>query len=498
MENQEIKSKKIIGKIDQAISGLKGYAFSNKNPLRELLLEIKTDFENLILKFESENSKDIRTVKMDAETKLEESENILLTTLYSIGDAVISTDNNGNIVLMNPVAEKLTGWTEKEVKGKSLFAIFNIINQDTRKKVENPVERVLSEGIIVGLSNHTLLISKNGTEIPISDSGAPIKDSEGNIHGVILVFRDNTMEVEANRLIHESEIRLRRAEIASFSGNWELNSTTGKIIGSTGAQKLYELHKDIFSYEEIKKIPLPEYRPLLDTALKNLIEHNDPYDLEFKIKTAKTGKIKCIHSTAFYDKEKGTLFGVIQDISKQKEVELLLKKSEKKYKDLFEKSDDPILIIENNKFVDCNNSTVKLLRYKSKDELLNTHPSDISPEFQADGSSSFEKAEKMMLVAMQKGSNRFEWHHKKADGEIFPVEVLLTAITIDDNNKILYTVWRDITKRKQAEDELYERMSELERFNKFMTGRELRMMDLKKEVNELLEKLGQQKKYKAD
>ncbi len=126
-------------------------------------------------------------------------------------------------------------------------------------------------------------------------------------------------------------------------------------------------------------------------------------------------------------------------------------KSEKKYRDLFEKSDDAILIIKNGKFVDCNQATVKMLRYNNKKELLNTHPSELSPEKQPDGKSSFEKADEMMNIALEKGSHRFEWDHKKANGEVFPVEVLLTYIPTDDENTIIHTVWRDMTERKQAD-----------------------------------------------
>lgn len=101
--------------------------------------------------------------------------------------------------------------------------------------------------------------------------------------------------------------------------------------------------------------------------------------------------------------------------------------------------------------MDCNEATVKMLRYKNKKELLDTHPSELSPEFQPDGRSSFEKAEEIMKMTFEKGTHRFEWDHKKADGEVFPVEVLLTDISINEDEKTLYTVWRNITNRKKAE-----------------------------------------------
>ena len=131
---------------------------------------------------------------LEKERQLGESQQEAQTTLYSIGDAVISTDSQGQVNRLNPVAEQLTGWTEAEANGLSIEKIFNIVNEQTRLKVENPVNQVLRDGVIIGLANHTLLISKDGTERPISDSGAPIKDLAGNINGVVLVFRDQTRE----------------------------------------------------------------------------------------------------------------------------------------------------------------------------------------------------------------------------------------------------------------------------------------------------------------
>ncbi len=125
-------------------------------------------------------------------------------TLKAIGDAVIATDADGSIELLNPVAEKLTGWSNADALGRHLDEVFVIINEETRKSVESPVFQVLRKGIVVGLANHTLLISRNGGERPIADSGAPIKDENGNIIGVVLIFRDQTEERNA-------EIRLTEA-----------------------------------------------------------------------------------------------------------------------------------------------------------------------------------------------------------------------------------------------------------------------------------------------
>jgi PAS domain S-box-containing protein len=115
----------------------------------------------------------------------------LMTTLRSIGDAVIATDAKGAVTLMNPVAERLTGWPEADARGLPLATIFRIINEHSRKPVESPVDKVLALGVVVGLANHTVLIARDGREVPIDDSGAPIRSGD-QVQGVVLVFRDVT------------------------------------------------------------------------------------------------------------------------------------------------------------------------------------------------------------------------------------------------------------------------------------------------------------------
>ena len=126
----------------------------------------------------------------------------LIVTLRSIGDAVIATDRAGRVLLINQVAETLTGWTQAAAAGKSLAEVFNIIHEKTREPGESPVERVLEHGVVVGLANHTVLIARDGVERSIADSGAPIRDEDGRIIGVVLVFRDVTEQrrAEAERL----------------------------------------------------------------------------------------------------------------------------------------------------------------------------------------------------------------------------------------------------------------------------------------------------------
>ncbi|HEV8444320.1 MAG TPA: CHASE3 domain-containing protein [Steroidobacteraceae bacterium] len=139
--------------------------------------------------------------------RVRESETRLAITLRSIGDAVIATDRRGVITMANAVAERLTGWPSREAVGRPLDEVFRILNEGTRNAVESPVTKVLREGGIVGLANHTLLIRRDGEETPIEDSGAPILDDAGQVIGVVLVFRDATHERAANKALREADRR---------------------------------------------------------------------------------------------------------------------------------------------------------------------------------------------------------------------------------------------------------------------------------------------------
>ena len=128
--------------------------------------------------------------------------------LASIGDAVIATDAAGRVTFLNSTAEALTGWSFSEVTGHQVEDIFHIVNASTQQPIENPVARVLREGTIAGLANHTLLIARDGTARPIDDSGAPIKDAAGRLIGVVLVFRDITERANAEAALQASRDQL--------------------------------------------------------------------------------------------------------------------------------------------------------------------------------------------------------------------------------------------------------------------------------------------------
>lgn len=167
---------------------------------------------------------------------------LLNVTLRSIGDAVITTDVEGRITALNTVAESLTGWLEREAIGQPLDVVFNIVNETTRKPVENPATRALREGIVVGLANHTVLLKKGGGELPIDDSAAPIRDEQGQVSGCVLIFRDvsyqRSLEREKTSQLMNSRLL---ASIVASSDDAIISKTLEGIIQSwnTAAEKLF-------------------------------------------------------------------------------------------------------------------------------------------------------------------------------------------------------------------------------------------------------------------
>jgi two-component system, cell cycle sensor histidine kinase and response regulator CckA len=165
-----------------------------------------------------------------AELERRKAQEEIRATLYGIGDGVIATDADGKITRMNPVAANLTGWAEAEAVGRPLDEVFRIINEETRATVKNPAEGVLHEGRITALASHTILVARDGTERPIADSGAPIRNDQGATGGMVVVFRDQTAERAAEEAMRDSEARLRRVIEGTNAGTWEWNVQNGQTV----------------------------------------------------------------------------------------------------------------------------------------------------------------------------------------------------------------------------------------------------------------------------
>jgi len=169
--------------------------------------------------------------RIQAEAKLAEEKERLAVTLRSIGDGVITADTEGQVVLINNVAETLTGWISEEATGRHLTEVFNIINGGTRQPIENTMEKVLSSGEIMGFRSNTILVSRDGKEINIDDSGAPIKDNDGNIIGVVLVFRDVSEQLRTEQELRKVS-KLESVGILAGGIAHDFNNILTAILGN--------------------------------------------------------------------------------------------------------------------------------------------------------------------------------------------------------------------------------------------------------------------------
>lgn len=175
------------------------------------------------------NIRDI-TARKKADEAIAAEKERLAVTLQSIGDGVIATDTRGQVAIMNTVAERLTGWRQSEALGRPLGEVFRIIHEISREPCENPVDKVLATGEIIELANHTMLLGRGGEEYVIADSGAPIRDAEGRIIGVVLVFRDTT---EKQKLIEAAQRTQKLESLGILAGGiaHDFNNLLGGIFG---------------------------------------------------------------------------------------------------------------------------------------------------------------------------------------------------------------------------------------------------------------------------
>jgi len=266
---------------------------------------------------------------------LHDREENLRITLNSIGDAVIVTDVNGLITYMNPIAIELTGWTLENALEKPVLDVFNIIHAHTKERVQNPVEKVLKMGSIVGLANHTMLIAKDGTEYQIADSGAPIHTPDGHIDGVVLVFRDVTEEYSLHESLKENEALIHTLINTIPDLIW-LKDIDGVYISCNTK------FEQLFGAERNEIIGKTDY-DFVDSKLADSFRNNDraalkankPRMNEEQITYASDGHIELVETTKTpmidSDGKLVGILGIAHDITDRKNIEAELRVSEERW-----------------------------------------------------------------------------------------------------------------------------------------------------------------------
>ncbi|MBI2188735.1 MAG: PAS domain S-box protein [Acidobacteria bacterium] len=269
-----------------------------------------------------------------------ESEERLRVTLTSIGDAVITTDERGRVTRLNAIAEALTGWTVDEAAGRPLHEVFVIINEESREHAHNPVYRVLHEGTVTGLANHTLLIARDGREIPIDDSAAPIRTDDGPMTGVVMVFRDIAdrrraerehaafleRERAARRAAETATEQLRVALEAGRMGTWEYTIRKGEVKWSAALEGIHGMAPGTFpgTFEAFRAEIHPDDRDHVLAAIQAAAAGRHDHHVEYRIVWS-DGSVRWVEGRGqlFLDDagEPMRMVGVCSDITERKAVD---------------------------------------------------------------------------------------------------------------------------------------------------------------------------------
>jgi PAS domain S-box-containing protein len=351
--------------------------------------------------------------KYRIEQRLKDSERWLATTLKSIGDGVVATDQDGRIKFMNPVAEDLTGWKQDEALGKSLIDVFQLISAETRQPVENPVNRVLKQSAVVGLSTNGILVSRAGRETPVYDSAAPIRDDDGTITGVVLIFSDITERKRAEEALHrknrELEIvgsitsSINRARGMDEMLDYILRDSLELLAMDAGA--IYLCEQEGMRYAQLTAVAARtdagkavRYRQVLHDVAQDpdTIRPGDPAIVIFEGAKASatvpvTVRNGLIGIMAFYsaagaaigDDRSATLLGIGAQIGIAIENQRLFKNiqdTSRYLADIINESPDAILTVDPAGFVmSFNKSASRLLKYEA-DEVRGRHMTSLLPD----------------------------------------------------------------------------------------------------------------------
>jgi PAS domain S-box-containing protein len=382
-------------------------------------------------------------------------------TLASIADAVITTDSNGCVTFLNPVAQSLIGWTLQEAAGQPLDSVFRVINEESRQHAESPAIRAFREGVVVGLANHSLLIAKDGTERPIDDSAAPIRNDKGEVGGVVLVFRDISERRRQEKqvqdavtyaeniiatlrepfLVLDKTLRVKTANQAFYKTfHAEKEETEGRVI--------YDLGNGQWS--------IPGLRTLLEGVLPNSHTVHD-FDVEHDFPVIGK-KVMLLNARRFesVDSQPDLILLAIEDITDRKAAEVAVQTSEVRYRRLFQTAKDGILILDANtlKILDANPFMTELLGY-SHDEFLGKELWEI-------GLFGDERESQAAYQELQeKGYIRYDHLPLKTrNGERAEVEFVSNIYQVD-HRPVAQCNIRDISERRLLERKTREQAEEL-------------------------------------
>ncbi len=407
------------------------------------------DVENPIEARERAN-RELAAAKEALERKsaeLEQQREWYEVTLASIGDAVITTDVDGLITFLNPVAEAMTGWTHDEAQGKPLVEVFRIINEDTLEPAANPVAKVLTTGRIIGLANHTALVARDGTVLSIEDSAAPIRDTRGAVAGAVMVFHDVTSRRKAERALRASEERLRAMfsqaaigiGVANLDGTFqEVNRKFSALLGYSGEELRTRTFLQL-THEADKAATQAEVRRLLDGAI-------DSYTLEKRYVRKGGGAFWSNTTVTLLRQENGApwqFLGIVEDITERKEAEAM----RTRLSAVVESSDDAILTKTLDSIITSWNPGAQRIFGYTADEVLGKPITILIPE-------EYRHEEPAIIERLRRGEriDHYSTIRRRKDGTLIDVSLTVSPLR-DPSGRVIGAskIARDITAQKRAE-----------------------------------------------
>ena len=407
--------------------------------LTEPLGYILKPFEERYLR----SSIEMALYKHKMESKLKENERWLGTILRSVGEAVIVTDESGKINFMNPTAESLTGWALNEVSGKEIYSLLKIIDENTKREIENPVMQVLHDNVTLGRSNHTLLIAKNGKEIHIDHSASPMRDENGELTGVVVVLQDISDRKKAEHALKDSENNYRNlfdyATDAIF-----VQSLNGRIISvNNEAVKLLGYSKEEYyslNFSDIVKQDNPDFIMSVYSAL----DANGHYTFEAKYQEKRRIRSRC-RSKYADDKalDENVIQAFVRDITQRKKAQkeiIMLAHAVKGISECISITD------LRNKLIFVNDAFVQTYGY-SQEELIGKSMNIVRSQ----------KNSPQLYKEITEGTKRGGWNGElinlSRNGREFPVSLSTSVVKDDKGETAAYIgIASDITERKRLEN----------------------------------------------
>ena len=397
------------------------------------------------------------TERKKAEEEIKEKSRFIDNIINSSALSTWISDEKGTAIRTNQACLNFFGAKEEEVIGK-----YNLFQDEVLKEkgLLSNIDDVFNSGKVANfIVDYSLeevkhVNVKNPVRKIANSIITPVFDRNGTITNAIIQTIDLTEIKKAEAELKNRETRYNTILQTALDGYWQADLEGNLLEVNNAYENMSGYSKEELLTMKISDVEAKESKTDTLNHIQEIIKNGkDQFETIHKRKDGSLFEVEI--SAKYIPLEGGRIVTFVHDVTKRKKIRKALLESENKYRTLFDQSGDAVLIIKDGKFVDCNPATMQMLGYQNKEELLSTHPSELSPVLQPDGKNSFDKAEEMMDLAYRKGTNRFEWVHKKRNGTSFYVEVLLTAISIE-NEEFLHVVWRDISQRKAAERDLIE------------------------------------------